>query len=191
MNLRWLAAVLVLAATASGASPLAPPPGNSVYRSDIKFTDDHAQGFAWGDKRGRPQIVSMFYTSCKFACPMLIDAVRGVEQALGSDERARVGVTLVTLDPVRDTPVALARMRKERGLDAQWTLARPEPRDVRIVASLLGVRYRALADGDFNHTNVLVLLDSEGRIIARTERVGGYPDPAFVIAVRESLRPGS
>ena len=189
MNLRWLAVSLILATTTSLAAPQGSPPGNSVYQSEIKLTDDHAQRFAWSDKRGRPQIVSMFYTSCKFTCPMLIDAVGGVTQSLSADERARVGVTLLTLDPVRDTPVALARMRKERSIDAQWTLARPEARDVRTVASLLGVRYRALADGDFNHTTVLVLLDSEGRIVARTERVGGFPDPAFVAAVREALRP--
>ena len=44
------------------------------------------------------------------------------------------------------------------------------------------------ADGDFNHTSVLVLLDADGRIVARTERIGGTPDPAFVAAVRETLR---
>lgn len=189
MNLRWIGLAFTVAATTALAAPIAPPPGNSLYQSEIRFTDDHAQRFTWSDKRGRPQIVSMFYTSCKFACPMLIDAVRGVQQSLGADERARLGVTLVTLDPVRDTPAALARTRKERSLDASWTLARPEPHDVRTVAALLGVRYRALADGDFNHTNVLVLLDALGRIIARTERVGGFPDPAFVAAVRDAARP--
>ena len=189
MNLRWLGLALTFAATTAVAAPTTPLPGTSLYQSEIQFTDDHAQRFIWSDKRGRAQIVSMFYTSCKFVCPMLIDAVRGVEQSLDADARARVGVTLVTLDPVRDTPAALARTRKERSLDASWTLARPEPRDVRTVAALLGVRYRALADGDFNHTNVLVLLDAEGRIIARTERVGGFPDPAFVAAVRDAARP--
>jgi protein SCO1/2 len=56
------------------------------------------------------------------------------------------------------------------------------------MASLLGVRYRALADGDFNHTSVLVLLDADGRIVARTERIGGVPDPQFVAAVRGALQ---
>jgi protein SCO1/2 len=58
---------------------------------------------------------------------------------------------------------------------------------VRAVAGLLGIRYRELADGDFNHTTALVLLDADGRIVARTERVGGKPDPAFVAAVRRAL----
>ena len=60
---------------------------------------------------------------------------------------------------------------------------------MRAIAGLLGIRYRALADGDFNHTTVLVLLDADGRVIARTERVGGLPDPAFLAAVRRTLAP--
>ena len=55
--------------------------------------------------------------------------------------------------------------------------------------ALLGIRYRALADGEFNHTTVLVLLDAEGRVLARTEQVGGLPDPAFLAAVRQTLAP--
>ena len=48
-------------------------------------------------------------------------------------------------------------------------------------------RYRELADGNFNHTSALVLLDAKGRIVARTEQVGAKPDPEFVKAVRAQL----
>jgi protein SCO1/2 len=97
---------------------------------------------------------------------------------------------LISLDPKRDTPQVLARMQKERDLDrARWTLATPDPQDVRAIAGLLGIRYRELADGEFNHTTVLVLLDANGRMIARTEKVGGQPDPSFLAAVRRALVP--
>jgi protein SCO1/2 len=120
---------------------------------------------------------------------MLIDAIKSVRAELDAGERARLAITLVTLDPARDTPARLARTAHERDLDPPaWTLAAPAARDVRPLAGLLGIRYRALADGDFNHTTALILLDAEGRIVARTERVGGRPDPAFVAAVRRALR---
>jgi protein SCO1/2 len=132
----------------------------------------------------------MFYTTCRFVCPMIVDGAKSIQQSLSPDERARLGVTLISLDPKRDTPQVLARMQKERELDpASWTLARPDPQDVRAIAGLLGIRYRALADGEFNHTTVLVLLDADGRVIARTEGVGGLPDPAFLAAVRRTLSP--
>jgi protein SCO1/2 len=58
---------------------------------------------------------------------------------------------------------------------------------VRQVAAVLGIRYRQLADGEFNHTSALVLVDARGRILARTETLGSKPDPAFVAAVRKAV----
>jgi protein SCO1/2 len=46
------------------------------------------------------------------------------------------------------------------------------------------VRYRELADGEFNHTSTLVLLDAEGRVLARTENIGAAGDKTFSDAVR-------
>lgn len=188
-SLLMLLMVLAIYGAPVGAAPdAAPLPGNSVYQSPAQLTDSKSRPFAWASRRGQVQIVSMFYTSCKFVCPMLIDGGKAIEQQLSADERRQLGVTLISLDPKRDTPAVLARMERERSLDgSRWTLARPEPKDVRSIAGLLGVRYRALADGEFNHTTVLVLLDAEGRVVARTERVGGVPDAAFVAAVRRTL----
>ena len=188
MKILLMAVSIALTAQLSLAAP-APLPRDSVYQADISLLNDRAQRFAWRDQRGQPQIVSMFYTSCKFTCPMLVDGARAVQSSLAPDERARLHVTFISLDPARDKTRALAQLRVDRDLDrAQWTLARVEPSDVPTVAALLGVRYRALADGDFNHTSVLVLLDADGRVVARTERIGGVPDAAFVSAVREVQR---
>jgi protein SCO1/2 len=64
-------------------------------------------------------------------------------------------------------------------------LASPEPDAVRGVAGVLDVRYRQLADGEFNHTSALILLDADGRIVARTEKIGSDVDPDFIAAVRK------
>ena len=50
-----------------------------------------------------------------------------------------------------------------------------------------GPAYRQLADGEFNHTSALVLLDAEGRVVARTEQVGSKVDPEFMAAVHRVL----
>jgi len=189
-------AMAMLLATVAGALPMparaivAPLPRDSVYQSTAQLTDAQARRFAWSEQRGRARLVSMFYTTCRFVCPMIVDGAKSIQQSLTEEERARLGVTLISLDSKRDTPQVLARMQKERDLDrARWTLATPDPKDVRAIAGLLGIRYRELADGEFNHTTVLVLLDADGRMIARTERVGGLPDPSFLAAVRRTLGP--
>ena len=60
-------------------------------------------------------------------------------------------------------------------------------RSVRAIAGVLGVRYRVLADGEFNHTGVLVLLDADGRIVARSTKTSGTVDPQFMDRIRSAL----
>ena len=185
-----LSLVFAFAVPTAAESTKPPLPRDSVYQLAAHFTDAQSRRFAWDAKRGQAQLVSMFYTSCKFVCPMIVDGGKAIEQSLSAAERERLGVTLISLDPARDTPAVLLRMRQDRDLDpVRWTLARPQPQDVRAIAGLLGIRYRALTDGEFNHTTVLVLLDADGRVIARTEHVGGLPDPVFLAAVRRTLVP--
>ena len=171
------------------ATPPTTPPRDSVYQLSLPITDARGRTQDWRQLRGKPRIVSMFYTSCQYMCPLIVESGKAVERALPAAERAKVGVVLLSLDPAHDTPAVLREMAAKRKVDpAKWTLAAPAPDDVRKVAGLLGVRYRALGNGDFNHTSVLVLLDADGRIVARTEQVCSTPDPEFVAAVRAQVK---
>ncbi|MBL8299360.1 MAG: SCO family protein [Rhodanobacteraceae bacterium] len=170
------------------AADLQTIPENSVYRFDAVLSDQSGNDFHLGERRGRPLLVAMFYTSCRYVCPLIIDSVKGVEHALSETERGRLGILLVSLDPARDDTAALKSVFDKRKLDAtRWTLARTSESNVRTLAALLGVRYRALADGEFNHTSALVLLDSEGRRITSSDALGATPDAKFLAAVRNAL----
>ena len=95
--------------------------------------------------------------------------------------------TAPAFDPEHDTVVVLKRTADERGLDpGRWSLARTDPATVR-KASVLGIQYRALANGDFNHTTAILLLDANGRVVARSSQLG-RAEPAFVNRVRAVAR---
>lgn len=182
------ALLLLIAAGALASPPQAPVPRDSVYQLPLQLTDQHGKTWQWKDKRGKPQVVAMFYTSCQYICPLIVNSGKGVEHALAPAERSRIGFLLISMDPLRDTPAALMTVAEKRNLNpALWTLASPKAADVRSVAGILGVRYRPLADGEFNHTSALVLIDAEGRITARTEQVGSKVDPEFMAAVHRVL----
>ncbi len=183
-----LACLMLVVASAFAAPPQAPLPKDSVYHLPVQLTDQHGKSWDWRGKRGQPQLVAMFYTSCQYICPLIVDSGKAVEHALSAAERAKLGILLISMDPKRDSPAALMAVRNKRKLNtARWTLASPKPSDVRGVAGVLGVRYRALADGEFNHTSALVLLDHDGRIVARTEKIGSRVDAEFLAAVRVAL----
>ena len=153
----------------------------------MTLTDQQGRLRSLADGRGHPVLVSMFYTSCQVVCPMLVEALRATEARLSVAERARVTVLMVTIDPEHDSVAVLERTARQREIDTtRWSLARTDAKGVRTLAAVLGIQYRALASGEFNHSTALILLDSEGRIAARTAQLG-TADPAFVRRVKASL----
>jgi protein SCO1/2 len=176
-------ALALLPSAAAGPKPL---PGNSVYQYQATLLDQAGKAVAWRSLRGKPRLVAMFYSNCPYMCPLIIETGKGIDHALTPAERARIGVSMVSLDPKRDTPAALKALAAKRKVDPRWQLLQPRPQDLRAIAGLLQVRYRALADGEFNHTSVWILLDAEGREVARTEVMGPRPDPQFLAAVRKA-----
>lgn len=197
MNALTRTAAAILLATLPGlaamaATPAAVPaasalPGDSVYQLALPLTDQQGRRSDWRARRGRPQLVSMFYTSCRYSCPLIVESGKAIERQLEPAQRERLDVLLISLDPARDTPAALQTVAAQRRVDPQrWTLAAPAARDVRAVAGTLGIRYRQLADGDLNHSSEWLLLDADGRVLARTARIGTTPDPDFLAAVRRA-----
>lgn len=184
----WLPCAIAASADSFASAML---PGDSVYQLPVKLTDQDGKVREWHGYRGRPRLVSMFYTSCQYICPLIVDSGKAIERNLTPAQQQRLGIVLISMDPARDTPAALKGVADTRRLDpARWSLVRPPTGDVRAIAGVLGIRYRALADGEFNHTSVLVLLDADGRVLARTEQVGGQPDPEFMKAVHRATDGG-
>jgi protein SCO1 len=174
-------------APAAVPAPRAALPGDSVYQVPATLVDQDGKPFKLEQRRGQPVLVSMFYNSCQFVCPMLVDTMRSTDQSLSADERAHLSMLLVTFDPARDDVKALKTVTEKHKLDtARWTLARSDAASVRKIAASLGIQYRLLSDGEYNHTTVMILLDADGRILARTKKMGAT-DPAFLKQVRQAI----
>jgi protein SCO1 len=191
MNFRSIFAALILVASyltpeiASGQLP-----SDSIYQLDIPLTTQDAKTVRLPVMSGHVRIVTMFYGSCSYVCPMTIETIKRIDSSLGVDEHTRLRMLLISIDPERDTPAALAHLMLERKLDAsRWTLATAKSSDVRKIAAVLGVQYRQLTNKEFNHSTVLTLISSDGQIIARSNSIGSV-DSKFVAAVRAALAKG-
>jgi len=186
-----LSALVLLTAVSSGplrAAPATTLPTDSVYQLNLTLTDQQGGQHTLASHRGQPLLVSMFYTSCQFVCPMLVEAMNDTRAQLAPAERARLSVLMVSFDPEHDTVAVLKHTAEQRALDpAHWTLARTDAKSVRKLAAVLGIQYRALPSGDFNHTAALILLDADGHIAARSTQLGNA-DPAFVKQVRTAVQ---
>lgn len=160
-------------------------PGASVYQLAGPFTDAGGAEVALDVFAGSPVLIAMFYASCRSACPVLIERVRRIEEALSEPVRARVRVVLVTLDPERDTPKVLAALGARHGLDpGRWRLLAGSEPTTRALATVLGVRYRRGRDDEITHSTSVSLLDARG--VARSRAEGLWaPYDALIAALRE------
>ncbi|MBC5768146.1 SCO family protein [Ramlibacter albus] len=161
-------------------------PGDSVYRLDAKLVDQNGKSFELASLQGAPVLATMFYTSCDMVCPMIFETVHATLKALPAADRAKVKILLVSFDPEHDTVAALKKQAVQRQADtAQWVLARADEATARKVAAVLGIQYRKLANGEYNHSSTIDLLDKQGRIVAKTGKLG-TADPALVGAIRKA-----
>jgi protein SCO1 len=161
-------------------------PRNSVYQLDVMLTDQDGHTAPWraaASPSAGPRIVGMFYSRCDYVCPMLFEAIKNIEAQLPPAQRQRLQVGLITIDPARDDVTALQKTAAQRSGDpARWHLYRTQPSDVRKLAGVLGVQYRQLSNGEFNHSTHIILLDPLGVELARSDQIA-KPDPGFIKAV--------
>jgi protein SCO1 len=137
----------------------------SLYQLDSSWTNDTGAALKLAALRGRPQLVTMFFASCQFTCPVLVNDMKRIEAALPENIRTNVGFVLVSFDSERDTPEALAAYRKIHGLPANWTLLRGAPDDVLELGALLGIKFKKDLRGQFAHSNVITVLDAGGETV--------------------------
>lgn len=134
----------------------------SLYQVDSTWTNDAGAALKLSSLGGRPQVMTMFFASCQFTCPVLVRDMQRIEARLSESGRTNVGFVLVSFDSERDTPEALAAYRRIHGLGANWTLLRGGPDDVLELGALLGIKFKRTLQGQFAHSNVITVLDSRG-----------------------------
>ena len=140
----------------------------SIYQLASTWITQSAQHMRLGDLRGKARVLAMHYTSCEYACPIIISIMQNIEAALEPEVRDRVGFVVVSFDPERDTPAVLKAYSEKMQLDLQhWTLLHGEPEDVLELAVLLGIKFTKDHQGGFAHSNLITVLNKEGEIVHR------------------------
>jgi protein SCO1/2 len=169
----------VRAAASAPASAAGPLPGDSLWQLPVDLVDQDGHPFRLASLRGTPVIASMFYSSCEMVCPLIFETIRMTLKQAGPQVAARTRVLMVSFDPKRDTVPVLKQTAADRHCDARWTLARGTEDAARQVAAVMGIQFRRLPGGSFNHSSQVDLLDVDGRVVERTGKLGEV-DPAFL-----------
>jgi protein SCO1/2 len=164
----------------------APLSGQSIYQVRTAWTDTDGKPVQLRSLRGKPVALAMVYTNCTTACPLILAKLKGIESALSPEARGRVWFALFSFDSERDRPEVLKKFASAHDLDpSRWRLYHGDRAAVRELAMVLGIRYKRDARGDFDHSNVISVLDREG--VIRHQQLGLGQDPTEPASWLESL----
>lgn len=151
----------------------------SLYHNNAVWTNHRNNSFQLSDLKGKPVIITMFYGNCTQVCPILIRDANRVYKAVDKAIRSNVRVLAITFDPENDTPVLLHTYADEKELNLpEWHFVTGSATAIRELAMMLGVQYTKKSDGHFAHSNLVTILDGEGKIVHRLEGLNQPVDKA-------------
>lgn len=139
----------------------------SIYQVGGDWVDQHGKSLSLEDLKGKNQVVVMAYTSCQHTCPILVRSMIHIDSQLTPEARAQTQYVLATLDTERDTPEVMNNYAEHNSLDDNWQLIRSDEASTRMLANTLNIKYKFADNGDINHSNVISVLDKEGRLVGQ------------------------
>ncbi len=142
-------------AQTEAASPLLDP--------SETWTDEAGHETRLADLLGEPVVLAPFFASCTVLCPLTVEKVRKLDQALRRKNIA-ARIVLVTLDPSHDAVDRLARFKQMQHVPGSWHLLRGTVHQTRALGHFLGVR--AINDGgQIEHDVRIATFDASGRLV--------------------------
>jgi protein SCO1/2 len=117
------------------------------------------------DFKGRVTILFFGFTHCPELCPTTLSNMSAILDQLGED-RERVQIAFITVDPERDTPEVLRDYMSAFG--PNFIGLTGEPLAIRRAAKTFKVFFqkKPLRDGDYtmDHSTVIYILDPQARV---------------------------
>ncbi len=133
----------------------------------FRLVDESGQPFTDQNLRGKPFLVFFGFTHCPDVCPTALFEVSEIMRGLGPDAK-RTAALFVSVDPERDTPMALKDYLSS--FDSNIRGLTGDPAAVAAAAKAYRVYYKKvpLEGGDYtmDHTALVYLMDKQGRFVA-------------------------
>jgi len=150
----------------TGRSALPIGPALAGVGGPFHLEDQNGRPFSDQDMRGRPFLVFFGFTHCPDICPTTLFEISEVMRKLGKDAD-RTGALFITVDPERDTPVALKDYLSSFDPHLRGLTGDPAAVSAALKAYRVYAKKVPLEGGDYtmDHTAVVYLMDKDGRFV--------------------------
>ena len=156
----------------------------SIFVLNDTFQTQNKKDIVLASLAGKPTLIGMIFTNCRYACPKIIEQMKNIAGKLKSDGK-EANIVLVSFDSQRDNPAQLKMFASMMNLDDSWILLHGSEQTVRTLSVLLNVQFEKDAEGNFSHSNIISVLDKNGVLTFQKE--GLDADKAETVDKIESL----
>lgn len=168
----FMVMLLSLAALLSGPAWSAEP---NFYELPNIFTNDRGKVLHLAEWTGKPMILTMEYSNCRFMCSTTFTQLKEV-QAAADKKKINIDFVIISLDPDNDTPEAWQQYRKTKDIERDnWHLLTGSKATTKEIASLIGIKYWSM-DENILHDFKVVRLNAKGEIEKEITEYGVEPE---------------
>lgn len=135
--------------------------------TDFSFTDTSGNEVTLQNTNGKVRLLYFFFANCPDVCPPTTAVLSQVQDELKEQNLFgnKVEFLSVSIDPTHDTTEVLLDFADTFDADLSgWKFLRGEEAETHEIAKKYGILAMKDKDGNFSHSNVVVLLDKNGDI---------------------------
>ncbi|HEX4208575.1 MAG TPA: SCO family protein [Ktedonobacteraceae bacterium] len=139
-----------------------------VAAPNFQLKDQHNIPIALTQFKGKPLILTFFYTHCQTSCPLIAEKIHSTLLDLGKNSQ-QVGIVAISADPTGDTPASVATFSQEHQLQGykNWHYllgTRQQLSPIWASYHVDGVPPHAtmMSAGNMAHSSVVYVIDQQG-----------------------------
>jgi protein SCO1/2 len=138
-------------------------------KRELRLQDQFARPLATASLEGRVLLLNFVFTGCSTTCPLQTHELATLRRSLPAPVRSRAEFLSVSVDPLNDTPAALAAFARRMGADQPgWRFATGAPAQVETLLGRMQVMDRRQArPAAADHRTSLWLFDRSGALVQR------------------------
>jgi protein SCO1/2 len=147
----------------------------SFYSVPYSFTNDKNETVHLSEWRGKPLILTMEYSNCRFMCTTTFSKMKAI-QDIADQKKIQIDFMIISLDPKNDTPQAWQQYRISRDVNrSNWHLLTGSETTTKEFANLIGIKYWTM-DEHILHDFKIVRLNAKGEVEKALTDYGDEPD---------------
>jgi protein SCO1 len=152
-------AALAVASAAAGGVPVLP----GTTAQDFALRDQNGRVIRLSQQRGHVVLLTFLYTRCPDVCPLLASNLNTVLRSLPPQERRRVRVLAVSVDPAHDTTRAVRAFVRSHALLPQFHYLVGSRSDLLPVWQAYNLLVEVQSVERVSHSAYVLLIDRTGR----------------------------